>query len=530
MAGKKGKPSMLDIVMDLLIRRGFIMQTAEIYKNGLAGFFDYAPIGAQFKKNIENAWRSFFIHDSWNALIYEIEGAVILPEEVLMASGHVSSFSDPLVSCEKCNGQHRADQLAESALKIKAEGMTVAQIQQLIAEKGVTCPDCGGKLAPVEEFNLMLKTDIGPSKNSKRAYLRPETAQSIFVDFKRVYQTMRAQLPFGIAQIGPSYRNEISPRQGLIRLRGFTQMEIEFFFDPDEPVHPDYDSVKDTRIRLITREAQQSAAVQDATDITIGEAMAQGIFPNNIQAFFVGKVFEFYQSIGIPYKSLRFRHMLEEETPFYSKGNFDLEIELDIGWKEAVGIAYRTNHDLTTHGQNSGNKLDADVQLPNQPVKKVVPHVVEPSFGVERALYCVLEHAYRPAVAKDVEKEEGDREWDWFKLPPHVAPFAAMVFPLMKKPELTDKARQLFKDLKREGFNVFYDHAGAIGRRYARADEIGTPFCFTVDYETVENDTITIRDRDGMKQIRIAVNECPAILRKLIKHELHFLDLGKPIN
>ncbi|HME55477.1 MAG TPA: glycine--tRNA ligase [Candidatus Lokiarchaeia archaeon] len=530
MAESKKKP-MLDVVMDLLMRRGFIAQTAEIYNNGLAGFFDFLPVGMQLKQNIEKAWREFFVWSSVDPLIFEIQGAVVLPEEVLIASGHVSSFSDPLVACKQCNAEVRADHLLESQVGMKTEGMTTQQIQAAIMDKDVKCPECGGDLAPVEDFNLMLKTEVGPSKNSKRAYLRPETAQSIFCDYKRVYQTMRAQLPFGICQIGPSYRNEISPRQGLIRMRGFTQMEIEFFFDPEEPTHPDYDAVKNTKINLITRDVQASeATADDSIEITIDEAMQQGIFPNNIQAYFVGKVFEFYQSLGIPFESMRFRNLLKEETPFYSMGNFDLEIKLDMGWKEAIGIAYRTDHDLLVHGEHSGAKLDADIQKSGQKLKKVVPHVVEPSFGVERALYCVLEHAYRPGIQKGAEKEkESDREWDWFQIQPHIAPFSAMVYPLMKKPELTEKAIALFSALKKEGIPVFYDQAGQIGRRYARADEIGTPFCFTVDYQTGEDGTVTIRDRDTMKQIRVPLEDCVPILKALVRREKKFLDFGEPI-
>nr|MDO8108887.1 glycine--tRNA ligase [Candidatus Sigynarchaeota archaeon] len=527
---EKKKP-MLDVVMDLLVRRGFLVQTAEIYGNGLAGFYDFLPNGIQMRENIKKAWREFFVWSSIDPLIYEIEGAIVNPEEVFIASGHVSSFSDPLVSCSKCNAQLRADHLLEKVVGMKTEGLTTPQIQDAIKKHDVKCTECGGSLAPVEDFNLMLKTDVGPSKNSKRSYLRPETAQSIFCDFKRVFQTMRAQLPFGICQIGNSYRNEISPRQGLIRMRGFTQMEIEFFFDPDEPVHPDFDAVKETRINLITRETQaKEETADDIVEITIGEAMNKGVFPNNIQAYFVGKVFEFYQSIGIPYEALRFRHLLETETPFYSKGNFDLEIKLDMGWKEAVGIAYRTNHDLSTHAKNSGIKLEADVQKANQPLKKVVPHVVEPSFGVERALYSILEHAYRPAIEKGAaKKNDSDREWDWFQIQPHIAPFSAMVYPLMKKPELTKKAIELFKAIKAAGIPVFYDHAGQIGRRYARADEIGTPFCFTIDYQTNEDGTVTIRDRDTTKQIRVPLTDCVPVLQSLVRREKKFFDLGTPI-
>ncbi|MHA1889681.1 MAG: glycine--tRNA ligase, partial [Promethearchaeota archaeon] len=410
------------------------------------------------------------------------------------------------------------------------EGLDIEQLSQLITKNKITCPKCGSELSPAEEFNLMLKTKVGASKNSKQAYLRPETAQSIFINFKRVYQSMRAKLPFGIAQIGRSFRNEISPRQGLIRLRGFTQMEIEVFFDPDLPNHPDYEQVKDTSIRLITQDAQLKDMPHEIIDITIDEAMERGIFLNQFQAFFVGKTFEFYQSIGIPRDSLRFRHMLPEETPFYSKGNFDLEIELCIGWKEAVGIAYRTNHDLSTHSKHSGVRLEAEIQVANAPLKKITPHVVEPSFGVERAIYSILEHAYRPKVPKGKEKTKpSDRVWDWFQIPAHVAPFSAMIFPLLKKPPLIEKARSLFKELKSSGFDVFFDQKGAIGRRYARADEVGTPYCFTIDFQTLEDDTVTIRDRDSMKQIRVRLEECPTIISALLRKKKTFLELGQVI-
>ncbi|MHA1372033.1 MAG: glycine--tRNA ligase [Promethearchaeota archaeon] len=522
---------MLDIIMELLIRRGFIAPTAEIY-NGLAGFYDYCPIGLQLKRNIENSWRKFFIHSSWNPLIYEIDGSALLPQDVLVASGHVASFSDPMVSCVKCNQEFRADQLAESVLNKNLEGLTTEQLQAVIVENEIKCPNCQGLLEPVEEFNLMLKTEIGAGKNIKKAYLRPETAQSIFIDYKRVYQSMRAKLPFGIAQIGRSYRNEISPRQGLIRLRGFNQMEIEFFFDPEDPTHPLYETVKNDKIRLITREAQEKEPPHEVIEITISEAMNKNIFPNEIQAFFVSKVFQYYLSLGIPHEKLRFRHMLEIETPFYSKANFGLEIGLDIGWKEVVGIAYRTDHDLTTHAKHSGVKLEAEIQVPGKPLRKVVPHVVEPSFGMERTMYCILEHSYRPKIPKGTKKEKiSDREWDWFQLPPHIAPFSAMVFPLMKKPvEIVDKSIYLFKLLKTDGINTFLDIAGNIGRRYARADEIGTPYCFTIDHQTLEDDTVTIRDRDTMKQIRVSITDCTRIIKDLIKYRIKFESLGEIIN
>ncbi|GAB4309384.1 MAG: hypothetical protein Kow0069_08600 [Promethearchaeota archaeon] len=510
--GKK----LLDRVMEIAIHRGFLIPTAEIYPDRLAGFFEFGPVGVHLKRHLVELWREMFVTGEINPPVYEIEGAVVLPEQVLVASGHASSFTDPVVSCAKCGETLRADHLVEEATGKFVEGASTDELAGIIREEGLKCPKCGGELEPPTVFNLMLKTRVGP-KSGVVAYLRPETAQSIFLAYKRVQQSMRASLPFGIAQVGNSFRNEIAPRQGLIRMRAFNQMEIEVFVDPQEvETHPNLKSVADVKIRLITQEAQRSGQDPAGEDLTVKEAVERGLFPNEYLAYYVGKEQLFYEALGIPADAIRFRHMLPEETPFYSKGNFDVEVRLSVGWKEVVGNAYRTDHDLSTHMKHSKTKLTYGTKK-----RKFVPHVVEPSFGVERSLYCTLEHCFR---------EKGhDRDWAWFQFPPRIAPYQVHVFPLQRRDGLEEHARGIYESLKKAGLKVLYDHAGSIGKRYARADEIGTPYCVTVDYKTLEEEpaTVTIRDRDTTHQVRVRVDRLEAVLRDLVAGEAYFEDLGQ---
>ncbi len=509
--------------MEIAQHRGFLIPTAEIYPNRLAGFYDFGPVGVLLKRNIVNCWRELFVTGEVNPPVYEIEGSVVLPEAVLIASGHASSFTDPVVNCTnpKCNETHRADHLIEDATGKFVEGLTPEQLGAIIEEQGLKCPKCGSDLEPPDVFNLMLSTRVGP-KSGVLAYLRPETAQSIFLSYKRVQQSMRANLPFGIAQMGNSFRNEIAPRQGLIRMRAFSQMEIEMFVDPEEiNTHPNIDAVKDAKICLITQAAQQEEDDPQGIVLTIAESLDQNLFPNQYLAYYVGKEAIMFKKLGIPFEAIRFRHMLPEETPFYSKGNYDVEIKLSVGWKEVVGNAYRTDHDLSTHMKHSGTKLTYSANK-----RKFVPHVVEPSCGVERPFYCVLEHSYRE---KGVEYEGMTaRDWAWFQFPPFVAPYTVHVFPLQKRDGLPEKAMEIFDTIKTSHIPVLYDHAGSIGKRYARADEIGTPFCITVDYQTLSEKPamVTIRDRDSTKQIRVEVSKIVNFLQDLVDQKIKFPDLG----
>lgn len=484
----------LQEIQKICLKRGIIFPTAEIYQD-LSGFFDYGPIGAAIKRKLIEYWREFFVKP---LNILEMDGCTVLSESVFKASGHLESFIDPITQCKKCNAIHRADNLIEERTGLHVEGKSVKELTKIIKEKGVKCPKCGGELGEVKVFNLMLKTHISPL-GDQIGYLRPETAQNIFTTFPRIIKTYRRTLPLGIAQIGKVYRNEISPRRFLIRLREFNQCEIEMFFDPENPGCP-IEEVENVKIPLVMREAQLKDG--EAIEIKIGKALEEKIIPTPWLAYFMAKEFEFYQSLGIPKEALRFRHMLPEETPHYSAGNFDLEIKFDFGWKEVVGNAYRTDHDLKRHSKYSG--VDFGVVVNN---KKIIPHVVEPSFGIERTILAILLHTYREPSKK--------RKWSWFSLPPFIATYHVAVFPLVRNEDMTEKAREVFTLLKKD-FDVMYDEKDSIGKRYAKADEIGVPFCVTIDGQTLEDDTITIRMRDTGEQIRVRIVNLEEVLKNLI--------------
>nr|MDO8090753.1 glycine--tRNA ligase [Candidatus Sigynarchaeota archaeon] len=510
-AHRKGKESktLFERIWTLANHRGFVFPSAEIY-GGISGLYDLGPLGTKLKNNLVQAWREFFVLKETNPPVYELDGSTILPYEALKASGHLDSFTDPTVSCLKCKKWMRADHLIEDSLGLYVEGMPPEELTRIIRENNLVCPDCGGELSEVTVFNLMLSVKVGPA-GGQTAFLRPETAQDIFMDFKRVQQSMRAKLPFGIAQIGKSYRNEISPRQGLMRVREFTQMEIEMFIHPKEiGNHPSFDKVKDIKIRILTRE-QQEKGETEPVEVTAQESLDKKILPNPYMAYYIAKETIFYQSLGIPYDKFHFRHMMPEETPFYSGGNFDLEVELSIGRKEIVGNAYRTNYDLFNHMKKSGKDLSVSVDG-----EKVIPEVVEPSFGVERAIYCILEHCYR---------EDDGRGWSWFKFPIKIAPILALVLPLVRREPLMEIAFKTYQTLRENGLDVDYDDRGSIGKRYARADEIGIPFCITIDYDTPKASTVTIRDRDSRKQAVVNKDDLVEIIRKLYTGTIKFDDL-----
>jgi len=482
--------------IDLAKRRGFFWQSSEIY-GGTSGMFDYGPLGLLLKRKLIEKWRNFFVKPD---NIFEIETSIIQPEKVFEASGHLKSFIDPVTQCKKCNSIFRADNLIEEKAKKFVEGKKPEELTKIIKENNIKCPKCKGELSKVKIFNLMVKTFISPTED-EIAYLRPETAQGIFIDFKRILVATRAKLPFGVAQVGSSFRNEISPRQFLIRLRAFNQMEVEWFVDPEEiKIHPRFREIENVKIRILTRKAQEENGKEST--LTASEALRKKIVPNQNLAYFLARETQFYQSIGLPFEAFRFRHMLPEETPHYSKGNFDLEIKFDFGWKEVVGNAYRTDYDLKKHMEKSG--VDLTVRLDNG--TKVIPHVVEPSFGIERTIYGILFHCYR---------DDKERGWEWFAFPPSIAPYSVGVFPLVNKNGLQEKAKEVFKLLKRH-FDVFYDDSGSIGRRYARADEVGTPFGVTIDYDTMENNTVTLRYRDTTKQDRAKIEDLIKIIYKKV--------------
>lgn len=483
-------------IVQLALRRGFFNPTAEIYR-GPAGFYDLGPLGALMKINLVNYWIDTFVRRETAFDVYLIDGSLILPYEALKASGHVDKFTDPKAECSRCGRTHRVDQLIEEGLGLRVEGKSIEELQEIITSHGLRCPNCGGELKDFKEHHLMFKLAVGGGEET--AFLRPETAQNIFLNFRRIVYAMRAKLPFAVAQIGKSFRNEISPRQSIIRLREFSQMEIELFFSPRNNSGPaGFDRIWDTPIRILTREEQRRGS-DEALELKAKNAVEEEIVPNAFLAYYLAKEVKFFQSLGIPPEDMRFRHLLPEETPHYSGGNFDLEVKFSFGWKEIVGNAYRRDYDLTVHSKHSGEDLSIDDNG-----VKIVPHVVEPSFGVERILYAILEHSYL----------EGVRDWPLLRLPRIVSPIKATVLPLLDREGLTSKAWEIYEALRKGRRQVYvtYDDRGSIGRRYARADEAGVNLCITVDYQTLQDNTVTVRDRDTASQVRVKIEELEELI------------------
>jgi glycyl-tRNA synthetase len=560
-----------DKVFELAKNRGFIWPAFEIY-GGASGFYDYGPLGATLKRKIEDAWRRFYCVGEG---FYEIEAPTIGVEAIFEASGHVGGFADPMVTCQQCKESFRADHVIKETVEIP-DGLKKEQMTEIVHSQGIKCPECGGSFGDVYEFNLMFQTWIGPGQK-KRGYLRPETAQGMFVDFPRLLRFYREKLPFGVAQIGKAYRNEISPRQGVIRLREFTQAEAEVFVNPQfKSQHPNFAAVKDLVLPLYDEDAQLNGG--EPKPMTVGDAVGKGVIANEYLAYYVALTYQFLASVGMDGRRLRFRQHMRTERAHYATDCWDAEVKLDrFGWVEIVGIADRTSYDLTAHAKRS--EVDLSVFIPfEKPMKvrktvvtpdmktigpkfkgkagkimaalkamrpeelekpevrldidgeevviesglfkhetvevdvngqNVVPHVVEPSYGIDRILYSVLEHAY------DEEIVEGE-ERIVLRLGRAVAPITVAVLPLLSREPLTGRAAEIAACLKGAGYFVEYDDSGTIGKRYRRNDEAGTPFCVTIDFDTMEDGTVTVRDRDSMAQVRVPADSLAGLLSELI--------------
>lgn len=476
--------------IELAKRRGFFWPTAEIY-GSIAGFWNYGPLGATLKRKITDSWRKYVVKRDG---MIEIDGAQIMPMDVFKSSGHLSSFQDPLVECVKCKKIYRADRLIqEKTGKIIPEAMKSEDFDNLIKENNIRCA-CGGEFAKTEMFNLMVKTFIGPKQN-EIAYLRPETCQSIFTDFSLVYRASRAKLPVGMAQVGKSFRNEISPRDALFRTREFTQAEVEVFFNPKkENSFEKYDIVKNYKINFALLGKEDSMV-----EMTCDEAFNKKIFRSKIEAYYLAIHLQFFEKVGVPKELMRIREIGPEEKPFYAKSAWDLEVKTSLGWTEVIANHYRTDHDLKSHSEGSGVDLSVmDVD------EKVLPWVWEDSMGIDRLLLVLMDIGF---------KKEGERVY--LKLTPEISPYQVAIFPLVSKDGLDGKAIEIYNVLK-EKFDTFYDDSGSIGRRYARQDEIGTPFCITIDYDTKENNTVTMRYRDTTKQDRVKIEDLVKIIHQLI--------------
>lgn len=475
--------------------KGFVYQNSELY-GGLAGFWDFGPLGVELKNNIKRAWWKQFVQQRED--VYGIDGSIITHKQIWESSGHVACFADLLITCKKCKQKYRADQFLEEKLKKPFEGIKAEQVNELLKEHKLMC-NCGNAFEEAKNFNLMFETHIGPQEDKANiAYLRPETAQVIFTNFLLVFEHARAKLPFGIAQIGKAFRNEISPRDFLFRSREFEQMEIEFFTHPEKINEcPFIDEVKDKHIHFLSAKHQEENKEHITTTI-------QHLIDHKIvtawHAYWIAQCYQWYLDLGINKKNLRVREHLQEELAHYAGACLDIEYHFPFGWKEICGNADRKQFDLTQHSKGSGK----DIKVFDEETKtKVTPYVAtEPSFGVERAFLAVLFDAYHEEQRENEKKEK--EIIATLKLHRSLVPIQVCVFPLVNK--LQEKAREVFKELQQQ-FICFYDKSGSVGRRYARADERGVPLCITVDFDTLNDDAITIRDRDTSDQIRVQRTE-----------------------
>lgn len=568
-------------VMNIANKRGFLWQSFQIY-SGVAGFYDYGPLGSILKNNIMNKWRKYYIVGEG---FFEIEAPIVMPREALKASGHVDNFTDPMVKCENCKEVFRADHIIEDIVNKDVEGLPDEELTQIINENNIRCPECEGELSSVWSYNLMFKTMIG-AKGDKIGYLRPETAQGMFIAFKRLLRFYRNKLPFGVVQLGKVYRNEISPRQGVIRLREFTQAEAEIFVNPEDKTHPKFSQILDEKLKLYSQDCQLND--KEAITVTASEAVSEGIVSSEMLAYQLYLAKKFLKEIGIPDSVLRFRQHLPTEMAHYAIDCWDVEAYTDnYGWIEIIGIADRTDYDLKSHDTHSNEELSVFMEYdepktikmlkpkPNMSKfgpafksaapkileflkradideiqsafdkdgkyiveleenyeltpefvtfeeidetirgEKIFPHVIEPSFGVDRIIYSVLLNSY---------VEDGERSL--FKFEPSIAPIQVNVFPLLNKKELINIALDINDDLRNNGFITEFDTSGTIGRRYARGDEIGVPYSVTVDYDTIEDQTVTIRNRDDTIQYRVSIEDVSETIGSLLKKEIQFEDLN----
>ncbi|HXY46943.1 MAG TPA: glycine--tRNA ligase [Thermoplasmata archaeon] len=491
-----------DELFALLRRRGVLWPSAEIY-GGAQGLYDYGPLGTALKRRVEDAWTAWFVGLSHD--YYTIEAAEILPEAVVRASGHLENFTDPEVSCENCHAEFRADTVLEKVRPEGVDGLTNPEIAEIIRAKGLKCPNCGSKALSVpRSFNLMFGFDFGVSGHD-RVYLRPETAQSSYLSFPRMWDVGRRALPLGIAIVGKAYRNEIAPRQILFRMRSFTQSELQIFFDPENFPVP-FDRVREEPLPVVRAERRLRGS-EEVEWIPAGELASAGGLPD-FYVYHLVHSYRYYRDVlGFPGNRLRLFEKSEQERAFYNRIHFDLEAELESlgGFKEIGGVHYRGDYDLSRHGQGSGR--DLSVTLTGG--RSVLPHVLELTSGPDRTLW---------ALADLQIAREGERTvW---KLPAYLAPIAVGVFPLIEKAH-AEYALRVADDLAAAGLSVQYDASSSIGRRYARMDEVGTPFCVTVDGETLADgptrDTVTVRERDSKQQTRVAVHALAAHIHSALR-------------
>lgn len=445
------KQDSLKPIVALCKRRGFIYPGSDLY-GGFANTYSYGPYGVELKNNIRQLWWKTFVKKRRD--IVGLDGPILLHPEVWKASGHLEGFNDAMIDCKECKSRYRADHLIEQNTDIDADGLELKKLTEIIIEKNIRCPKCGLKnFTEARHFNLMFSTHMSKTEDGKndKAYLRPETAQAIFLDYKNIVDTMRVKIPFGVAQVGKAFRNEITPGNFIFRVIEFEQMEIEYFIE---------------------------------------EENWQGHFDKWLE-----DMHSWCELIGLKSSSYREKEHEQEKLSHYSKKTIDIVYDFPFGTSELYGLAYRTDFDLKSHADYTGKKLE---YIDGQ--KRFIPHVIEPTFGLDRTLLAVLCNAY------EEQKLENGEMRSVLHLDPKIAPVKVAVFPLMKKPELTQVAKEIFDKIQ-DRFNAEYDESGAIGKRYRRQDELGTPYCVTVDYDSLEDHSVTVRHRDSMEQQRIKIDE-----------------------
>lgn len=490
-------------------KKGLVYTNSEIY-GGNAGFFDYGPLGVELFNNIKAHWWSFFVKSRDD--IVGIDGAVINNPKVWKASGHVDNFGDLMLTCTACKTDHRADHFIEDALNVPAGGLSAKEVNRLVKEGNLKCPVCKGSFADVKDFNLMFPVFVGASRESTTtAYLRGELAQNIFADFKTIMETSRVQIPFGVACIGSVFRNEIAPRDFLFRCREFHIGEFEFFIHPDQKNCPLLlDMHKKTGFAFLSRKNQEKKHHEEIATI---KALVDKNICDEWHAYWIAEQFRWFDAIGIKKENLRLREHCATELSHYSSATFDIEYKFPFGTKEIAGNANRGQYDLTCHQVNSKKSMEV---FDESSKKKIIPRVIEPTFGLGRVFLTVVVDAY------DDDKKRGNIV---LHLHPKLSPYKAGVFPLVNKDQLPDIAQSLHAALKDAGISSFYDRSGSIGRRYARADEIGIPYCVTVDFDSPHDKSVTIRDRETTKQMRVRIADAPTAIADLVQGRKDFNSL-----
>lgn len=483
-----------DEIIKLSLERGFYFPSSEIYSDAPAGFWEYGPNGVGIKNKLMNLWRRELVRKDG---MVEIDGSQIMSKNVFEASGHLNNFSDPVITCSKCNHTLRADKYLNEKTGLNiSEGAKKEEIDNLINRHNLLCPKCQSKFNNSEKFNMMFKVEIGPNK--EEAYLRPETCQTIFVDFSRLFKVFRGRFPFAVAQIGKSFRNEISPRQSLLRLREFYQAEIEVFCNPNNLDHLSrFEETKGTNL-IIDVDSQ-------VYELTSEDAVKKNLVPNKLIAYYLSLLSLFYEKTGIDMKKTRFRMLKDNEKAFYATIALDFEVKTSLGWLELVACNYRAAYDLKQHSLVSKKNMEV-IDPENQ--EKILPHVFELSLGIDRSIYTILEHSFY------FDKHNKRRV---LGLKPFLAPISIGVLPLIKNKDIETVSKKIYKELI-VNFDVYYDSSGSIGRRYRRLEEIGVPYAITIDQTSLDDNTVTIRDRDTMRQERIKIEK----LKDFFYNKLYF--------